>query len=56
MVKRTFGTKSNEVLVIESTEDSVDDEERLLPYVKPEVIKEINLDEGLIVVDWPESY
>ena len=56
MVKRTFGTKSNEVLVIESTEDSVDDEERLMPYVKPEVIKEINLDEGLILVDWPESY
>ena len=56
MVKSSFGTKSNEVLVIESTEDSVDNEERLLPYVKSEVIKEINLDEGMMLVDWPESY
>lgn len=56
MVKSSFGTKSNEVLVIESTENSVDNEERLLPYVKSEVIKEINLDEGMMLVDWPESY
>ena len=56
MVKSSFGTKSNEVLVIESTENSVDKEERLLPYVKSEVIKEINLDEGMMLVDWPESY
>ena len=50
------GTKSNEVLVVESTEDGVDSEERLLPYVKPQVIKEINLHEGFILVDWPENY
>ena len=55
-MKGTFGTKSNEVLVVESTEDSVDSEERLLPYVKPQVIKEINLHEGFILVDWPENY
>lgn len=55
-VKGTFGTKSNEVLVVESTEDSIDSEERLLPYVKPQVIKEINPDEGFILVDWPEIY
>ena len=55
-MKGTFGTKSNEVLVVESTEDSVDSEERLLPYVIPQVIKEINPDEGFILVDWPENY
>ena len=55
-VQGTFGTKSNEVLVVKSTEDSVDSEERLLPYVKPQVIKEINPDEGFILVDWPENF
>ena len=55
-VKGTFETKSNEVLVVESTEESIDSEERLLPYVKPHVVKEINPDEGFILVDWPESY
>ena len=55
-VQGTFGTKSNEVLVVKSTEDSVDSEERLLPYVKPQVIKEINPDEGFILVDWPDNY
>jgi 16S rRNA processing protein RimM len=55
-VKGTIGTKSNEVLVVESSNDSVDDEERLIPYVKPQVVKEIKLEEGFILVDWPENF
>ncbi|MFL2706407.1 MAG: ribosome maturation factor RimM [Gammaproteobacteria bacterium] len=55
-VKGTIGTKSNEVLVVESSNDSIDDEERLIPYVKPQVVKEIKLEEGFILVDWPENF
>ena len=55
-VKGTIGTKSNEVLVVESSNDSIDDEERLIPYVKPQVVKEIKLKEGFILVDWPENF
>ena len=56
MVKRTFGTKSNEVLVVRNTDKSIDNKERLIPYIKSEVVKEINLDNGYVLVDWPEDF
>ena len=55
-VKGTFGTKSNEVLIVENCYESIDDKERLLPYVKPEVVKDIDLVNKIITVDWLESY
>ena len=51
-----LGTKSNEVLIIKPTESSIDDTERLIPYVKPNVIKDINLDKNTVKIDWPETY
>ena len=51
-----LGTKSNEVLIIKPTESSIDDTERLIPYVKPNVIKDINLDKNIVKIDWPETY
>ena len=56
IVKGSFGTKSNEVLIVQSTQESIDDKERLLPYIKPQVVKEISLEDGLILVDWPENF
>ena len=55
-VKETFGTEANDVLVVKTTDESVDDKERLIPYVKPQVVKEILLEEGYILVDWPEDF
>ena len=55
-VKGTFGTKSNEVLIVESSYESIDDKERLLPYVKPDVVKEVDLVNKIITVEWLESY
>lgn len=55
-VEGVLGTSSNEVLVIRPSEFSIDQEERLIPYVKPEVVKEIDLESCSIVVDWPESF
>ena len=56
IVQGSFGTKSNEVLIVQSTKDSIDDKERLLPYIKPQVVKEISLDQGLLLVDWPDNF
>ena len=56
IVQGSFGTKSNEVLVVQSTKESIDDKERLLPYIKPQVVKEISLEEGLLLVDWPDNF
>jgi 16S rRNA processing protein RimM len=55
-VKEIFGTKANEVLIVKNTDESIDDKERLIPYVKPQVVKEILLEEGIILVDWHENY
>ena len=55
-VKGTFGTKSNEVLIVESSYESIDDKERLLPYVKPDVVKDVDLVNKIITVEWLESY
>ena len=51
-----LGTNSNEVLIIKPSKLSIDQEERLIPYIKPDVVKEINLESGVILVDWPESF
>ena len=51
-----LGTKSNEVLVVESTIASIDDKQRLIPYLKPQVVKNIELEESVIIVDWPEDF
>ena len=56
VVQGSFGTKSNEVLIVQSTQESIDDKERLLPYIKPQVVKEISLEEGLMLVDWPDNF
>ena len=52
----SFSTESNEVLIVQSTQESIDDKVRLLPYIKPQVVKEISLEEGLLLVDWPDNF
>ena len=56
IVKGTMGTESNEVLILESCTDSIDNKERLIPYIKPEVVKEISLVDNYLLVDWPEDF
>jgi len=55
-IKGSAGTKSNEVLVIQGSAESIDNQDRLIPYVKPEVVKEISLTKQLVIVDWPEDF
>ena len=55
-IKEILKTNANDVLVIEPTENSVDEKERLVPYVKDNVVKEINKKDKTILIDWPEDY
>ena len=55
-IKEILETKANDVLLIEPTEDSIDKKERLVPYIKDEVIKQINITEKTILIDWLEDY
>ena len=55
-VKEILETNANDVLVIEPTKSSVDKKERLVPYVKGNVVKEINKIDKTILIDWSEDY
>ena len=50
VVKRMIETGSNDVLIVQG------DRERLIPYIKEQVIKYIDLDEKLIQVDWDPDF
>lgn len=49
-VKQLMPTGSNDVMVIDG------DRERLIPFVQGDVIKNINLDEGFIEVNWDPEF
>jgi 16S rRNA processing protein RimM len=51
-VKQLLETGANDVLVVEPTEDSVDDRERLLPWLPDEVVREVDVAAGVIHADW----
>ena len=55
-VKEILETNANDVLVIAPTKSSVDEKERLVPYVKDNVVKEINKIDKTILIDWSEDY
>ncbi len=45
-----FGTGHHDVMVVAG------DRERLIPFVRERVVRKVDLDNGLIVVDWDPSY
>ena len=55
-IKEILETKANDVLVIEPTKESIDKNERLVPYIKDEIVKQINIAENTILIDWPEDF
>jgi 16S rRNA processing protein RimM len=55
-VDHLMETGANDVLVVKGTEDSIDREERLLPWLPDQVVKEIDLDSGTMRVDWDPEF
>lgn len=55
-VKGLLETGANDVLVVTPTEDSLDDRERLIPYLRDSVVSKIDLDKAEIHVDWDADY
>lgn len=45
-------TGANDVLVVKAAEGSIDDRERLIPYLPGEVVTRVDLEQGEIEVDW----
>ena len=55
-VTKLMETGANDVLVITPTEDSLDDRERLVPYLVETVIVAVDLDGNTITVNWGADY
>jgi 16S rRNA processing protein RimM len=55
-VDHLMETGANDVLVVKGTDESIDREERLLPWLPDQVVKEIDLDSGVIRVDWDPEF
>ncbi|MEH6550940.1 MAG: ribosome maturation factor RimM [Pseudomonadales bacterium] len=55
-VEHLMETGANDVLVIRPSKDSIDKRERLVPYLPGEVIIDIDLDKGRMIVDWDAEF
>ncbi len=55
-VSELIETGANDVLVIRPTEDSIDDRERLLPYLPERVVTHVDLQAGAMQVDWDPDW
>ena len=51
-VNYLIDTGANDVLVVKASEGSIDDRERLIPYLPGDVVSRVSLEEALIEVDW----
>ncbi len=51
-VDHLIETGANDVLVVRACEGSIDDRERLIPYLPGDVVTRVDLEQGVIEVDW----
>ena len=49
-------TGANDVLVVEPEAGSIDDRRRLIPFVEERVVRKVDLEAGLIEVDWGADF
>jgi len=55
-VSHMLETGANDVLVVKRCKNSIDSKERLIPYLPDQVIKLVDLENGLISVDWDPEF
>jgi 16S rRNA processing protein RimM len=55
-VKKILPTGANDVLVVVGDEQSMDQKERLIPYLPGQFVTDINLADGIIRVDWEPDF
>ena len=51
-VDHLLDTGANDVLVLKSCEGSIDDRERLIPYLVDDVVTRVDTEAGVMEVDW----
>lgn len=55
-VEELLETGANDVLVVKPTEASLDDKERLIPYVPDIYVKDVDIENGTILVEWDPDF
>lgn len=56
VVSKLFETGANDVLVVAADAESIDDRERLIPYVPEQFIISVDIDSREILVDWDPEF
>jgi len=56
VVKKILPTGANDVLVVLGDESSIDQSERLVPYVLDQFVSSVDLEKKIIVVDWDPEF
>ena len=49
-------TGANDVMVVRPSDESIDNEERLIPYVDGEVVLKVDREAGKILIDWQADF
>lgn len=55
-VDHLLETGANDVLVVEATQDSIDDRQRLIPFVEGTIVRKVDQATGEISVVWDADY
>lgn len=55
-VSSLLETGANDVLVVKACQGSIDKQERLIPWLQPEVVLQVNLETAQIEVDWDADF
>ncbi len=55
-VDRLMETGANDVIVVKPSAESIDGVSRLIPYVEDRIVREVDLDNARIIVDWQTDY
>ncbi len=55
-VQRLLETGANDVLVVQGDAESLDQSERLIPYVPDVFVRQVDLEHDIIVVEWDPAF
>lgn len=55
-VEYLIETGANDVLVVKATDESIDDQERLIPYLVDQTVVCVDTQAGIITVDWDADF
>lgn len=55
-VDHLIETGANDVLIVKACKGSIDSQERLIPYLPEQVVKQVDLTSGVILVEWDPDF